>query len=99
MTQELKDTLLTQEDIQVVYFDEKGNWAFHNREVFDIEKTRDELLGEPDSNKDESEYSKMTVALLKEEIELRGLELPKEFIKADLVKLLNEDDIKNNQNS
>ena len=42
----LKETLRTQPDRQTVWLSDAGEWSFHKREGFEIELSRDEILGE-----------------------------------------------------
>nr|WP_298656019.1 hypothetical protein [uncultured Flavobacterium sp.] len=40
----LKETLITQPAIQTVWLNDKGAWAFHKREGFDNEMSREDIL-------------------------------------------------------
>ncbi len=40
----LKETLTTQPAIQKVWLNDEGGWAFHKRDGFNIEMSRDEIL-------------------------------------------------------
>ena len=49
----LKETLRTQPDRQTVWLSDAGEWSFHKREGFETELSRDEILGE--TNTEEAE--------------------------------------------
>lgn len=80
----LKQTILSQPGIQSVWFNKKtGEWAFHQREGFRLELTRDEVLEEL-SNVNENITEKV---LSDDEIVAalvaRGLEIPESLKKTE----------------
>jgi len=61
--QDLKNYLLTREDIQDVYLNDKGQWCFSPNNAFPIHKTREDILAmEPEETSEEREAREAAAA-------------------------------------
>ena len=127
----LKQTILAQPEIQSVWFNKTtGEWAFHPRQGYRLELTRQEALedlAEVDVTEDiiglsnddalraaleargipvpeelkpaaPEGYTQMRVSDLKDALDKRGIEYTSGDLKADLIQLLEADDLEKELN-
>jgi sugar phosphate isomerase/epimerase len=80
----LKQTILSQTDITSVWFNRKtGEWAFHNREGFRLELTRDEVLEDlADVDVNDTSIGLTSDDDLRAALEARGISIPDALQKA-----------------